>query len=75
MDIDEIRNSIEEAINERRSDVAGRTIDELALLKNYPDDGTGIIDVLRDAADTLERFNEVQEKANDFLATLESVLS
>lgn len=72
--MDDIRSAIEDAINERRMEVAEETRDELRSFANYPDDGDGIIDTLRDAADKLERLNDVMSNAEDFLSELEDAL-
>lgn len=73
MNIETIKDSIEEAINERRMEVAVSTIAELRLFD--PDDGDGIIDTLRETADKLESLNDVWGRAEDFLDELEDALS
>lgn len=75
MNIETIKDSIEEAINERRMEVADSTIDELKSFYDYPDDGDGIIDTLRETADKLESLNDVWGRAEDFLYELEDALS
>ncbi len=72
--MDDIRSAIEDAINERRMEVAEETRDELRTFSNYPDDGDGIIDTLREAADKLESLNDVWSNAEDFLSELEDAL-
>lgn len=72
--MDDIRTAIEDAINERRMEVAEEASDELRTFSNYPDDGDGIIDTLREAADKLESLNDVWSNAEDFLSELEDAL-
>lgn len=73
--MDEIRSAIETAVDERRMEVADEAMDELKSFYDYPDDGDGIIDVLRDTADKLERLNNVMSDAEDFLGELEEALN